>query len=138
MASNPMTLSSLNGLINKIDSVNFSSGYNLLSYYAVDKDDKVASNCSRGTINAVTWGCFPGKEIVQPTVVDKISFIAWKDEFYMILKKWNNSVFKKDESYKQSDELLTDLYDNYSLVNIVDNDYVKHANKRIFELFTGL
>lgn len=28
--------------------------------------------------NAVTWGVFPGKEIVQPTVVDPISFISWK------------------------------------------------------------
>ena len=27
---------------------------------------------------AVTWGVFPGKEIVQPTVVDPISFESWK------------------------------------------------------------
>lgn len=28
--------------------------------------------------NAVTWGIFPGREIVQPTVVDPVSFIYWK------------------------------------------------------------
>ncbi len=28
--------------------------------------------------NAVTWGVFPGKEIIQPTVVDPISFLSWK------------------------------------------------------------
>lgn len=28
--------------------------------------------------NAVTWGVFPGKEIIQPTVVDPISFVSWK------------------------------------------------------------
>ena len=27
---------------------------------------------------AVTWGVFPGKEIIQPTVVDPISFESWK------------------------------------------------------------
>lgn len=29
-------------------------------------------------VNAVTWGVFPGKEIVQPTVVDAQSFGIWK------------------------------------------------------------
>lgn len=28
--------------------------------------------------NAVTWGVFPGREIVQPTVVDPVSFMFWK------------------------------------------------------------
>ena len=27
---------------------------------------------------AVTWGVFPGKEIIQPTVVDPVSFHVWK------------------------------------------------------------
>ena len=29
-------------------------------------------------VNAVTWGVFPGREIVQPTVVDAVSFGIWK------------------------------------------------------------
>ena len=28
--------------------------------------------------NAVTWGVFPGKEIIQPTIIEKASFEAWK------------------------------------------------------------
>lgn len=28
--------------------------------------------------NAVTWGVFPGREIIQPTVVDPVSFMFWK------------------------------------------------------------
>ena len=28
--------------------------------------------------NAVTWGVFPGQEIVQPTMVEEVSFLAWK------------------------------------------------------------
>uniref|UniRef100_A0A1I7WPC6 SCP domain-containing protein n=1 Tax=Heterorhabditis bacteriophora TaxID=37862 RepID=A0A1I7WPC6_HETBA len=38
---------------------------------------------------AVTWGVFPGAEIAQPTVVDPLSFRAWKDEAYdMWIKNW--------------------------------------------------
>ena len=28
--------------------------------------------------NAVTWGAFPGSEIIQPTVVDPVAFHFWK------------------------------------------------------------
>ena len=36
------------------------------------------TNVQSETPNAVTWGVFPGQEIVQPTVVDGASFMAWK------------------------------------------------------------
>lgn len=36
------------------------------------------TNCNQDTPVAVTWGVFPGKEIMQPTVVDPISFKIWK------------------------------------------------------------
>ena len=36
------------------------------------------TNCDEQEPNAVTWGVFPGKEIIQPTVVDPISFLSWK------------------------------------------------------------
>lgn len=39
------------------------------------------TNCDEQEPNAVTWGVFPGKEIVQPTVVDPISFLSWKVRF---------------------------------------------------------
>jgi len=29
----------------------------------------------------VTWGVFPGKEIIQPTIVEAVSFMAWKVRF---------------------------------------------------------
>jgi len=28
--------------------------------------------------NAVTWGVFPGQEIVQPTIIEQGSFLMWK------------------------------------------------------------
>ena len=49
-----------------------------MTYYVIDKrgDLRITSH-SEGP-NAVTWGVFPGKEIVQPTIVEAISFMAWK------------------------------------------------------------
>merc|ERR1711990_1119222 len=47
-----------------------------LSYTAVNKAEDVKSNTPDDrSVNAVTWGIFPGKEVVQPTVVDTQSFM---------------------------------------------------------------
>lgn len=32
--------------------------------------------------NAVTWGVFPGREIVQTTIIERESFLAWKVPLY--------------------------------------------------------
>ena len=37
-------------------------------------------NIKDGEINAVTWGIFSGREVIQPTVVDATAFMIWKDE----------------------------------------------------------
>jgi hypothetical protein len=31
--------------------------------------------------NAVTWGVFPGKEIIQSTIIERESFLTWKVRF---------------------------------------------------------
>lgn len=36
------------------------------------------TNMDEGAANTVTWGVFPGKEIVQPTIIEEVSFCAWK------------------------------------------------------------
>ena len=38
-------------------------------------------------MNAVTWGVFPDREVMQPTVVDFKSFVAWKDEARRLVGK---------------------------------------------------
>lgn len=98
-----------------------------LTYFAVDSANKVFSNHpDDAAANAVTWGIFPGREILQPTIVEKVSFLAWKEEFYHILDEWklNFAENGKPESVK----LLQTLIDDYLLVNIVDNDYVSPDN----------
>lgn len=36
------------------------------------------TNVSEDGRNAVTWGVFPGQEVVQTTIIEKESFITWK------------------------------------------------------------
>lgn len=50
----------------------------LITYYAINKRGDLRTNTKSEGPNAVTWGVFPGKEIVQPTIVEAISFMAWK------------------------------------------------------------
>ena len=92
-----------------------------ISYQAINSRGKVISNLSEKNVNAVTWGVFPGQDILQPTIVDARSFLIWKDEaFDLWINDWANIYKKNSESYK----LLHTIYDNYYLVNIVDNDFI--------------
>ena len=52
--------------------------YPSITYLAVNSKGQFASNLGPEDVNAVTWGVFPGKEIIQPTVVDPESFLVWK------------------------------------------------------------
>ena len=42
------------------------------------QEDEDYTNCDEMNPIAVTWGVFPGREIIQPTVVDPIAFRSWK------------------------------------------------------------
>ena len=54
-------------------------GYPWVNYHIVNKQGTHdITNCDPTQPIAVTWGVFPGKEIVQPTVVDPVSFNIWK------------------------------------------------------------
>lgn len=54
---------------------------------------KMYCHCYHGTTKptAVTWGCFPGREIVTTTIVEKNSFLMWRDELFAIIKEWQNN-----------------------------------------------
>lgn len=103
-----------------------------LTYYAVTKDGELRSNVTSDGPNAVTWGVFPGKEIVQPTIVESISFLAWKDEAFRLGVDWAHCY----DISSPSRALLEGVMNDWYLVNIVNNDF--HDNKTIFELLKGL
>ena len=85
-----------------------------LTYYAVNKAGDLKTNAPGDGPNAVTWGVFPGKEIVQPTIVETISFLAWKDEAYRLGSDWA----KCHSSSSPSRHLIEHLMETWYLVNI--------------------
>ena len=92
-----------------------------ISYDAINISSDLITNLPENNAMAVTWGVFPNKEIIQPTIVDTRSFLIWKDEaFSLWMNDWASIYEPKSGSYK----LIKEIYDTYYLVNIVDNDYV--------------
>eukprot|EP00898_Chlorokybus_atmophyticus_P001234 jgi/Chlat1/2110/Chrsp17S02699 len=105
------------------------SQYPSLTYHAVNCRGDTKSNVSPNDVTAVTWGVFPGKEVIQPTIVDPKSFMVWKDEAFDIwISEWSSMYPDNSESKK----LIERVHDTYWLVNIVDNDYVRGDMFAIF------
>jgi len=94
-----------------------------VNYHVIDHSGVVdQSNGSKYSPIAVTWGVFPGKEVMQPTVVDPISFNFWKDEaFSLWVEQWQ-SLYEEDS---QSWNVIQEVHDNFYLVTLVDNDFVE-------------
>ena len=126
-----------------------------LTYYAVTQTGDLRTNAPSEGPNAVTWGVFPGKEIVQPTIVESVSFLAWRDEAFRLGMDWSRCF----DAGTPSRSLLTTMMDSWYLVNIgeypefsvheecpvscktqpaypVNNNF--RQPKTIFELFEGL
>jgi len=104
-----------------------------ITFYAVNNSGELKTNAdSDGGPNAVTWGVFPGKEIVQPTIVETISFLAWRDEFYHLGSQWSKCYDEGSEAR----EFITEITESWYLVNIVHNDF--RQKRGIYSLFDGL
>lgn len=91
-----------------------------VNYHIVNVHGRNLTNAPDMQPNAVTWGIFPGREIVQPTVVDPVSFIYWKDEAFAL---WIEQWAKLYEDESPSRMIIKYIHDNYFLVNLVDNDF---------------
>ena len=90
-----------------------------ITYYAVNKQGDLRTNTHSEGPNAVTWGVFPGKEIVQPTIVEAVSFIAWKDEAFELGLQWATLYPEGSPSRALIENIMSSSY----LVNIVANDF---------------
>lgn len=71
-----------------------------LTYMAVNKEGSWISNIKQTDVNAVTWGVFPAKEVIQPTVVDPSSFLVWKDEAFEVWSKGWAQLYSEDDASK--------------------------------------
>jgi len=91
----------------------------MITYYAIDKHGNLRTNNHSDGPNAVTWGVFPGKEIIQPTIVEAVSFLAWKDEAFELGMQWARIYEPGSVSYR----LIESVMETFYLVNIVHNDF---------------
>lgn len=82
-----------------------------LTYHAVNKQGDLRTNTNAGP-NAVTWGVFPGTEIIQPTVVEAMSFLAWKDEAFELGAQWGQLYAKTSPA---TETLIKGIMDTYYL-----------------------
>lgn len=95
---------------------------------ANEKGESVETNQSMDIPNAVTWGVFPGQEIVVPTVIDPQAFLAWKSEAFSIWHRWIDVYPSSDPAKIFLTETAATLY----LVNIVNNNF--KSKYAIFDL----
>ncbi|KAI6698967.1 hypothetical protein NL676_019086 [Syzygium grande] len=106
-------------------------GFPNLTYMAVNKEgDRWISNVGESDVNAVTWGVFPAKEIIQPTVVDPASFLVWKDEAFEIWSRGWACLYPEGDP---SQKLLQEIQSSFFLVSLVDNDYMKSDLYGVFD-----
>lgn len=104
-----------------------------ITYYSVNNQGDLQTNAPLGGgPNAVTWGIYPGKEVIQPTIVEKISFLAWKDEAFRLALEWSKCFEEGSEAKK----FVTDISQNWYLINIVYNDF--QSADGIFKALEGL
>uniref|UniRef100_A0A8C9BTN4 Methylenetetrahydrofolate reductase n=2 Tax=Phocoena sinus TaxID=42100 RepID=A0A8C9BTN4_PHOSS len=110
-----------------------------VNYHIVDVKGDNITNAPELQPNAVTWGIFPGREIIQPTVVDPVSFMFWKDEaFALWIEQWG----KLYEEESPSRTIIQHIHDSYFLVNLVDNEFpldscLWQVVEDTFELLSG-
>ncbi len=100
-----------------------------ITLHAINGRGQSHSTLSENAVTAVTWGVFPGREIIQPTIVDAKSFKIWKEEaFQLWLDEWRTLYDRDSESWK----LISHMHDTYFLVNVVENDFVNGDIHRLF------
>lgn len=96
-----------------------------ITYYCGDASGHISLNLpistgkNSNTKSAVTWGVFPLKEVLQPTIIDYESFKAWNEEAFLLWLEWARCYRKDSDSYK----LLNSVYNDYYLVSLVHHDF---------------
>merc|ERR1719244_920260 len=94
-----------------------------VNFQVINKDGSINyTNIKNKKPIAVTWGVFPGREIIQPTIVDPIAFSQWRTEAFGL---WTEQWGKLYEENSTSRGIINTISETYYLVNLVDNDFPK-------------
>lgn len=84
-----------------------------LTFHSIKKTGGLKTN-TLDSPNALTWGIFPGREIIQPTIDETVSFVAWRDEAYRLGEDWAKCHGPTSPTRK----LIQSIMDQWYLVNI--------------------
>jgi len=111
--------------------------YSTITYQAINKSGNVISskNDIQPTVCALTWGVFPNREIIQPTIYDSEVFLIWKEEAFNLWNEWIRLYTEDDEKSPESAELLSYIRDEYYLMTIIDNDYIFPHTEEMLKVF---
>ncbi|EPY50818.1 methylenetetrahydrofolate reductase Met9 [Schizosaccharomyces cryophilus OY26] len=102
------------------------------SYFFITVDGKLDTNAAYEVPNAVTWGVFPNREVIQPTIVESTSFLAWKDEAYFLGMAWASAHDPNSATHK----LLVSMMSSWMLCVIVDNNFER--GQSLFDVFSKI
>ncbi|KAL8292881.1 hypothetical protein RQP46_000575 [Phenoliferia psychrophenolica] len=91
----------------------------VVKYFAGNRKGDSRSNMAPGDVNAVTWGVFPGKEIITTTLIEEMSFKAWKEEAFSIWIEWSYLYPAGSPSRK----FIQGLADSRWLVSVCHHDF---------------
>ncbi|SPO31579.1 related to MET12 - methylenetetrahydrofolate reductase [Ustilago trichophora] len=111
-----MSTEDKDALISRIDALGPNSQ---VTYFAGNAKGEFASNLGENEANTVTWAVFPGKEIVQSTIIERESFEAWREEAFEIWSEWS-MLFPKGSA---SRKLVEGVKEGRWLVTVVHHDY---------------
>jgi methylenetetrahydrofolate reductase (NADPH) len=92
-------------------------------YLSSESNTSSKAEGGNGT-NAVTWGAFPGKEIITPTIIEEVSFRAWAEEAFGIWGEWGR-VYGPGEKGEKSRKLIEGFKEDVWLVNVIHHGYVE-------------
>ena len=108
-----------------------------MNLYAVNyAGQELRVGVEEGGVTALTWGVFPNREILQPTIFSPDAFLVWAEEAFSLWSSmWLNLYDYESDSY----ELIETIRDTYYLVAIIDNDFISgDKDGSQFRLLTSL
>jgi len=97
-----------------------------MNLYAVNNFGReLRVGVEEGGITALTWGVFPNREILQPTIFDPKAFLVWAEEAFSL---WTSMWLNLYDFDTPSFDLIETIRDTFFLVAIIDNDYIRGDN----------
>jgi methylenetetrahydrofolate reductase (NADPH) len=112
--------------------------YPFITYQAVNRQGDIIQKNQQSMVIALTWGVFPNREIVQPTIYDSEVFLVWKEEAFNLWNEWIRIYEEDDEKSTESANLLKTIQNEFYLMTLIDNDYINPQVEVLMKEFISI